>query len=442
MMRLVDYLERVPRDRVFLTCGELKYTFGSVLDICSDFRLKYSFLLGQNCSIISNDRETLALYLPAIDSLCQNIFLQPNDIKNNINELYVSGNINYVITLSNGDVSSVVEYENNYSCKDNKLYMLATSGTTGVPKLAAYTLNKLLSSSIIDVKKGKEFVWGLTYDINRFSGLQVYLQAIASGSNLVISKSNNVKEIVHDFIKKSVNALSATPSFWRMFLMEPMHSNIIFKRITLGGEISSQSILSSLSREYPLAVISHIYASTEAGVGFSIKDKLEGFPICYLENSSSIRCQLKVKDGVLWIKNPNGCSQLLKGVLVIDEYGFVNTGDLVEILDNRVIFLGRESGSINIGGNKVMPEKVETILESHPAVAMAKVFPKKSSLLGSLISSEVILYGDNFNVSEKDLKKDIIFFCKKYLLPFEVPAFIKFVENIETNVTGKKVRNI
>ncbi|MDN3683971.1 hypothetical protein QW180_08500 [Vibrio sinaloensis] len=42
----------------------------------------------------------------------------------------------------------------------------------------------------------------------------------------------------------------------------------------------------------------------------------------------------------------------------MNDDGFINTGDMVKLDNDRVLFfLGRESGSINVGGNKVMPEK-------------------------------------------------------------------------------------
>lgn len=64
----------------------------------------------------------------------------------------------------------------------------------------------------IDV--GSKYIWGLTFDIYRFSGIQVFLQAISGGSSLIITESNySMKEIVDLFVKKSCNIISATPSF-------------------------------------------------------------------------------------------------------------------------------------------------------------------------------------------------------------------------------------
>jgi acyl-coenzyme A synthetase/AMP-(fatty) acid ligase len=405
--------------------------------------LDYPQLADKNCAIISEDRESLALLLPAIDNICRNILLLPKDAEGHEEAFYQSAGIHYVISLSEEMVGSVKAVSDHPSVDEvARSYILATSGTTGIPKLASYSLSTLLVTTKNDVERGNEFTWGLTYDVNRFAGLQVYLQTLASGSTLVVpSNMASMSEAITLFARSSVNCLSATPSFWRKLLMEPEHLNLSFKRVTLGGEISNQSVLSALEQRYPNATIIHIYASTEAGVGFVVKDKKEGFPSSYLTRESNLSCQLKIIDGNLWIKSVNGCSRFVKGELEINDEGFINTGDMVSLENDRVLFQGRESGSINVGGNKVMPEKVESVLEQHPYVVMAKVFSKANPVLGSLVACEVIIDESAKELPSKEIKREVLSFCKEGLQSFEVPALLKVVESIKINATGKKVRS-
>lgn len=441
---LIDLVRRVPRERVFLSTPTLSYTYDDILALCDEFRIRHPQLANKNCAIISDDRESLALLLPAIDSICHNIFLLPKDAEGHEQEFYKFSNVDYVISLSANQVKDIKKASahppTNKETKKN--YILATSGTSGVPKLASYYLSTLLATSKTDVTRGSQFTWGLTYDINRFAGLQVYLQALAAGSTLAVPPSTaSMREIITLFISASVNCLSATPSFWRKLMMEPEHAKLNLRQITLGGEISNQSVLSALEQRYPSAAIIHIYASTEAGVGFVVKDKKEGFPASYLTNDSNKTYQLKIIDGILWIKSINGCTKFVRGDLLVNDEGFINTGDMVNIEDNRVFFLGRESGSINVGGNKVMPEKVESVLEQHSFIMMAKVFPKPNPVLGSLVACEIVINENAKGISTKDLKREILSFCKVKLQPFEIPALLRIVESIKTNMTGKKVRH-
>lgn len=443
--KIISYVRQIPRERVFLNFKDTCYTFGRILELCIEFQNHFPELVDKNCAVVSEDRESLAIYLPAIDNICCNIFLQPNDVIGNEAEFYQAAGIDYVVKLGNSTVISIERIKcaqkNVKRNVDSACYILATSGTTGIPKLASFTLSSLTATAQKNIDRGIEFIWGLSYDVNRFAGLQVYLQAVVAGSTLVIpSKNETIDSLIKLYVDKYVNCLSATPSFWRKVLMIPSHRGIPLKRITLGGEISNQSILTALSNSFPYANIIHIYASTEAGVGFAVKDKKEGFPICYLKNETRQPCQLKVENGLLWIKSEHGCSNLLKGDLEADLDGFINTGDLVNVKDERVLFLGRESGSINVGGNKVMPEKVESVLEDSPFVSMANVFSKKNPVLGALVFADIILTEQGESLSSKELKAELIAFCREKLEAFEIPAMFKRVESIATNATGKKIR--
>ncbi|WP_338589249.1 class I adenylate-forming enzyme family protein [Shewanella khirikhana] len=444
--KIAHYLSQIPSERVFLNFSNTRYTFGRILELCIEFKIKFPELSNKNCAVVSEDRESLAIYLPAIDYICCNIFLQPNDISGNEAEFYQSADIDYIVKLGNCSITSVEKVSTSHSSvKKNRnvaTYILATSGTTGTPKLASYTLNTLTATAQKNIVRGTEFIWGLSYDINRFAGLQVYLQAVVAGSALVIpSKNESIDSLVKLYVNNRVNCLSATPSFWRKVLMVPSHKRLPLKRITLGGEISNQSTLTALSNSFPDSTIIHIYASTEAGVGFAVKDKLEGFPFRFLAEETGLVCQLKVKNGLLWIKSRYGCSNLLKGELEVDLDGFINTGDLVEVKGERVIFLGRESGSINVGGNKVMPEKVEAVLEDSIFVSMANVFAKNNPVLGALVYAEIALTEQGEALSSKALKAELIGFCRDKLEAFEIPVVFKRVDAIATNATGKKVRS-
>jgi fatty-acyl-CoA synthase len=59
---------------------------------------------------------------------------------------------------------------------------------------------------------------------------------------------------------------------------------------------------------------------------------------------------------------------------VIDGRRWTTPGDHATVdADGTVTFLGRGSGCINTGGEKVFPEEVEEVLKAHPAVRDAVV---------------------------------------------------------------------
>ena len=78
-----------------------------------------------------------------------------------------------------------------------------------------------------------------------------------------------------------VRAVSGTPSYWRRLVTlgsRDALKEIPLEQITLGGEIADQTLLDTLKLMYPAARIVHIYATSELGRCFSVKDGKAGFP--------------------------------------------------------------------------------------------------------------------------------------------------------------------
>lgn len=441
---LKSTIDQIPLERNFLKSNFRTVDYGQLKFSIDKFSREYSFLKGSNCALVANSRFDLALYLPCLENLSSLMFLQPSELKVSvIDEFYRQAKIEYVVTINEGNVSVKklnVETTSKGPTEDTEI-VLATSGTSGTPKLVKYTVRKLAASSQKNISRGLEFTWGLCYDLNRFAGIQVYLQAICSGSSISISESSqSMQDVISGFVSTNVNALSATPSFWRKVLMLPGSQCLNVKRITLGGEISDQAVIDGLGKHYPEAKIVHIYASTEAGVGFVVQDKKEGFPSSFLDNPN-LSAELKVVDNVLWIKSQNSLEKLLSGNIEIDADGYINSGDIVDIKDDRVYFKGRDSGSLNVGGNKVMPEEVEQVINLIEEVELSKVYGKKNPILGTLVSAEIVLSEHSLLLDNRALKQIIVEFCKPRLEAYKIPVTYKIVDKIDINETGKIVRN-
>lgn len=441
---LKSIIEQIPSERTFLKSNFFELDFGQLKKLIVKFEREHSFLKNKSCALIASDRFYLAQYLPCIESMASLIFLQPNGLdKDVVERFYRQAKIEYVVTVDDAGVCVVRTSHESEHCgeREYSAIVLATSGTSGIPKLVKYPIHKLTVTCKTDIARGAGFVWGLCYDLNRFAGIQVYLQAMCSGSSIVISEhGQSMQEIITCFVVNYVNALSATPSFWRKVLMLPGSQSLKVKRITLGGEISDQSVIDGLRNHFPESKVVHIYASTEAGVGFVVQDCKEGFPAAYL-NNPEFSANLKIINNILWIKSSNSLEKLLSGNIEIDSDGYINSGDIVDVQNDRVFFKGRDSGSLNVGGNKVMPEEVEQVLNLIDEVELSKVYGKKNPMLGTLVTADIVLSERGGFLEKKELKKIIVDFCKTRLPAYKIPVTYKTVENIEINETGKIVRN-
>jgi acyl-CoA synthetase (AMP-forming)/AMP-acid ligase II len=414
-----------------------------------DWRMRF---IGGNIGLCCRENSYLALALLLLDGVAERITLLPAALDSDaLVSLAHSAGITCLVSdwietpppeLSVADLIPTLQFgqsghqTEHFTDTYPTEWVLPTSGTTRTPKLVAHTVGTLTKSVKRDASKGADLCWGLLYDLNRFAGIQVYLQALLGGASLAIPKTDaTLDQKLAFFAQAGCNAISATPTLWRKILMTPGASEIPLKLITLGGEIADQSILSALKNAFPLARVTHIYASTEAGVGFSVTDGLEGFPASYLTGTLSSATLRISKDGILEIQPLiSGQKYLAEKTNLTEDDGFVNTGDRVQLRDERVFFLGRDSGAINVGGNKVQPEKIEQTLLTHPEIAMVSVVPKRSGITGALVEARIVLKSGTTEPPTIPMLRQ---WCVDRLERYEVPAIIRLLDNLETTAAGK-----
>ena len=219
------------------------------------------------------------------------------------------------------------------NCPKGTRWILTTTGTTGLPKRVEHSLRSLTSTTKHNTSHAVQLRWALLYNPARFAGLQVILQALIGGGVLIATHLHDLSASLEFFVRHSANAFSCTPSLWRKVLMSPVADTIKPQQITLGGEIADQSILDTLSRRFPSSRITHIYASTEAGVGFAVHDRKAGFPRDYLDtNTPNGVCLRVLDDGSLCIKSDRaGRSKTLDGEYPASNDRFLDSGDLVRV---------------------------------------------------------------------------------------------------------------
>ena len=320
-------------------------------------------------------------------------------------------------------------------------WVLATSGTTGAPKLVVHSLEGLAGGINVAASPEPGTVWSTFYDIRRYGGLQVFLRAMLAPSSLVLSDAH---EPIRAFLLRAADAgvthLLGTPSHWRLALMSAELSRLAPHYVRLSGEIADQTILDLLRAAFPEARIAHAYASTEGGVGFTVEDGREGFPATLVGARTGI--EIEVRDATLHVRSKRtGRRYLGAGAEpLLQEDGFVDTGDLVELRGGRYHFLGRRSGVINVGGAKVQPEEVEAVINTHPHVSMSRVRARPSPLLGAIVEAEIVLRQPGDDADPATLRSAIIAHCRPHLARHKVPASVTFVPDLPLTSGGKLLR--
>lgn len=303
-------------------------------------------------------------------------------------------------------------------------WVLHTSGTSGAPKVIAHTMSSLTGLYRRE-RTVPQRTWGLLYDPTRMAGIQVLLHALGTGASVVVPDLDaSLADRIGFLRERGTDALSATPTLWRRILQVPAAAGWELAQVTVGGEIADQMILDALKRAFSSARITHVFAATESGTAFSVSDGRAGFPVDLLE-AGRTGTRIDVRDSMLHVLNPESSAA--------GSDGFVCTGDVVEVRDGRVFFLGRNTGVVNVGGQNVWPEQVEKVLREHPEIEDARVTAQPSSLAGNVLIADVVAGG---GVTAGQLRT----WVRERAPISHVPARIRFVEELSTGATGKVLR--
>jgi acyl-coenzyme A synthetase/AMP-(fatty) acid ligase len=339
-----------------------------------------------------------------------------------------------------GSIDTNVGHGKPVSCSGFSILM-STSGTTGTPKIALHSLDRLLGRIKL-LKAGAEpSTWLLTYHPASFAGMQVILSCLIGAGTIVAFDKWSVPQMCEASRKYGVSHISATPTFWRAFVLAlgSDSGNLQLKQITLGGEVADQAILTRLRRLFPQAGITHIFAPTEAGALFAVRDGKSGFPAEWLESDIS-GVDLRLREGILEVKS----QREMRGYVQAEdrtpftEDGWLITNDLVEVHGDRALFKGRADSVINVGGAKVSPEEVESVLLEFPDVVEAVVYGIPNSITGSTVAADIRPVPQ---ANEEELRPALLQFAKTRLEPFKVPRVLRFEQEITISDAGKKSRH-
>jgi len=116
---------------------------------------------------------------------------------------------------------------------------------------------------------------------------------------------------------------------------------------------------------------------------------------------------------------------------VVDGIRLSVPGDRARLLrGGRVEMLGRDSLTINTGGEKVFVEEVEAVLKDHPDVVDALVCGRASDRWGSEVVALVVAPSGAEQAA-------LLEFCRARLARYKAPKSIYFVDRIARSATGK-----
>lgn len=240
--------------------------------------------------------------------------------------------------------------------EENLATIIATSGSSGKPKLACHTIGNHLYSalgSLAVVPLQKDDAWKLDLPLYHVGGIAILFRCYFARAIMALTSS--FEGITH---------ISLVPTqLYRMKNILPSS----LKCVLLGGA----PIPPSLPENLPIFTT---YGMTE----MSSQIATNGHVLPY--------AQVKIKkDGEIWVKgntlfqgywNEQGLS------LPLDSLGWFATGDLGRWNKDKLQIIGRKDNMFICGGENIHPENIERAIYQIPGVEQAVVVPKADEEYG------------------------------------------------------------
>jgi acyl-coenzyme A synthetase/AMP-(fatty) acid ligase len=315
--------------------------------------------------------------------------------------------------------------------------ILFSSGSTGRPKAMIHNLNHLLSSYLDRRPKHISFLVLLMFD--HIGGLNTMLNCLGMGAKIVIPNSRNPEYICQLIEQYKVNVLPTSPTFLNLLYISGAYESYdlsSLKMITYGTEPMPESLLVKLKEIFKKVKFLQTFGTSETGIAKTVS-KSSTSTFIKIDDPNQ---EYKIVDGELWLRSK---TQIL-GYLnhnndSFTEDGWFKTGDLVEETEDGFIkIIGRNKEIINVGGEKVLPSEVESVILEVPEITDCLVYGKSNSITGQMVVANVLLQQEGKDT--KEVKRLIKSHCQQKLDAYKVPSKIAFVNEIKYSERGKKVR--
>lgn len=311
-------------------------------------------------------------------------------------------------------------------------FVIYTSGTTGKSKAVLLEYERLIDK--FKEKVRASFRTLLFLKLDHIGGLNTLLSVIFNGGVIVTCPSRQVKDICACIEKYAVELLPTTPSFLTMVLISGIYKDFdlsSLKLITYGTEVMPESTLRGIHKAFPDVKLKQTYGISELGI-FSTRSKDSQSRWMKIDRKG---VDLKVVDGVLWLRSDQAMWGYLNAESPFDVEGWYNSGDQVEVQGDYFRIQGRESEIINVAGEKVFPAEIESFLLTIDNVKDVAVRGKNSPITGKIIWADFALEKEE-DLSE--FKKKVIRECTNYFPAFKVPRLITISK--QDNFVGSRFK--
>lgn len=327
---------------------------------------------------------------------------------------------------------------------------ILSSGTTGEPTIHFTTAEALvrhgrLRAKVIGIKQDDILL--STRPFNNMSSIDApVILPMVSGCKVVVREQFKRFEAAETISREHVTIVYGVPVIFEMLASIPASHPGDFSSLRLGvsgGAPLSRFIIDKFYQRFGVK-LQQRYGNTQffpafnfdtRGIPGAVGQTSGPFPMTVVDEGGK-----KITDGGIG-EIVIDLGELKKGFWRAsledspDRRGnYIYTGDLGKLdSEGNLFIVGRKSPFIKVGGNRVAPAEVESVIRSNPKVRDTIVFPYHPGQRDEAVHAVVVPTGGL-------TPHELLAFCAERLDPYKCPRRIDFRKNLPRNAQGKIVR--
>ncbi|WP_148805576.1 ANL family adenylate-forming protein [Campylobacter concisus] len=314
--------------------------------------------------------------------------------------------------------------------------ILFSSGSTGAPKAMIHNLDTLVDS--YGDKKQKQINMLVFLMFDHIGGINTMLNILSMNATMIIPQNRNADDICQLIEEYKIAVLPSSPTFLNLILINRSYEKYdlsSLRMITYGTETMPQGLLGRLKAVFSKVKFLQTFGTSETGIA-ATSSKSSSSTFMKIDDEN---LEYKIVDNELWLRSKTQIlGYLNRSMESFTNDGWFKTGDLVE-LDNEgfIKIIGRNKEIINVGGQKVLPSEVESVLLGMDEIEDCLVYGEQNAITGQSVSCDVVL---KHGIDDSGFKILARKFCKDKLDNFKIPTRVNVVQKTEFTERFKKSR--
>ena len=269
---------------------------------------------------------------------------------------------------------------------------------------------------------------------DHIGGLNTLLGALAAGALVVVPADLSPAAVAAAIARHRVAVLPASPTFLNLLLAAgvPAAELASLRVITYGTEPMPESLLVRLKTAFPRVRFIQTFGTSETGITRTESPEA-GSTFLRFEDPN---LEWKIIDDELWLRSRTQVAGYLNASNErFTEDGWFRTGDKAEQGPNGTLrILGRMGEMINVGGEKLMPAEVESVVLGIPGVTDCRVRGEPHPLTGQTVVVDVVTAA----ADHEALRSAIRSACRERLARHKIPTRVTFV----SSVSGERMKKV